>query len=163
MHNILTQYSSALPEKHRGLAATFGIPSPQILTVQSNFELRRVARLLGDEVEHSDGVMGLCLRAESQDEFTDPQIVLVWPLAPEVHETTYKRLKRQGFSPIENYRDISKTDWLLAFVLLHEIAHYKLNHGREGDHEDEADFWAHYELVKHTPKFSCPQHASTCH
>jgi hypothetical protein len=52
-----------------------------------------------------------------------------------------------------NYLDTQKSDWLLAFLLLHEIAHYQLNHGPNGD-EDEADLWAHTELVKRYGTFA---------
>jgi hypothetical protein len=142
-----------LPESHAALAASFGVPHAQIKIVSNNEELRKLAREFGDPKEHSDSVIGLCLRAEIGDDFPDPQIVLVWPVPESVHIHAYGRLERLGASHTLNYRDANKSDWLLAFLLLHEIAHYQLNHGPNGD-EDEADLWAHAELVKRYGTFA---------
>lgn len=145
--------SQQLPEAHAALAASFGIPHVQITIVSNNAELREAARLFGDAKAHEETVIGLCIRAESGDEFADPQIVLVWRVSESVHRHTYDGLKALGKSHILNYLDTNKSEWLLAFLMLHEIAHYQLNHGPNGDEED-ADLWAHPDLVKRYGTFA---------
>ena len=163
MNNITVQRSQKLPEQHAKLAGSFGIPREQIITVPSNSELRRVARILNDKKEHKKSVMGLCVRPESQDNFPDPQIVLVWPAPVQMHQSTFERLNSQFQNASPNYLETTKPDWLLAFILLHEIAHYNLNHQKSDDEskmkrqEFEADEWANEQLMARYSEFARPQ------
>ncbi len=84
-------------------------------------------------------------------------ILLRCPVPLEVHQNTYNRLAVRDLSPTPNYADTSKPQWLLAFILLHEIAHHVKKHGPAMDDETkekDADVWAHAELLKYYRDFS---------
>lgn len=156
-------YSShfTLPPKHRFLLESFGIAPEQVLIVPSVHELRETARRMLDPRDYADGVVGICLRPDAALKLPDPQIVLVWPVDSSVHALTGRRLNSYGLAHTANYWDASQRDWLLAFLILHEIAHFQLGHGKNAPPtvEFEADRWAHSELLKRYDQFG-PQRVS---
>jgi len=153
----MTANHRSLPEKHATLAESFGIPRDQIKVVSSISDLREIARYLGAKKKHSESTWAVCIRPESGDSFLDPQIVIRWPVPDCVHKQTYDRVNGLFPEGSLNYIDTSKPDWLLAFLLMHEIAHYKLNHPAGGElcaKEREADEWAHRRLMERYADFA---------
>jgi hypothetical protein len=81
-------------------------------------------------------------------------ILLRGPLTPEVHRETYSRLEHQGLDPSPRIADEHEPSLLYALIMLHEVAHICLGHGRTESateserNEREADKWAWTELKR---------------
>lgn len=148
---------SALPEKHLKLAESYGISCDRILLVSGRDKLCAAARSHGDNTDYNETTLGLSIQADDIPGGPDVWIVLRCPVPLEEYKKTYLRLAGRKLSPSLYYADTSKQQWLLAFLLLHEIAHHKLKHGPAMDYETkekEADEWAHAELLKYYRDFS---------
>ncbi|RXK53113.1 hypothetical protein ESB00_15505 [Oleiharenicola lentus] len=148
---------SGLMGKHIKLAESYGISRERIILVSNRDKLCAAARSHGDNKDYKETTLGLSIQADDIPGGPDVWIVLRWPVTHEEHQKTYLRLARRGLSPSLYYADTSKPQWLLAFLLLHEVAHHILKHSPAMDYETkekEADEWAHTELWKHNNDFS---------
>lgn len=148
---------SALSEKHFELAEAHGIPRSRIVSASNRDEFCAAAVRHRETNAFNESTLGLSIQADDIPGGADVWIILRCPVPLEEHAKTFSRLEARGLSPSPNYLDTSKPQWLLAFILLHEIAHHKLKHGplvNDETKEKEADEWAHAELLKSYSVFS---------
>ena len=97
--------------------------------------------VLGEEIEkYQDDLSGLIIKEHETDE--DFIILLRKEIPEEIKDKTIHKLKNLGVDPpLDLYSD--DKNYVHAFVLLHEIAHYVLSHGSTNEKEErEANIWA---------------------
>lgn len=153
-------------ERHFRLAADYGISRERILFVGSAEEMRSEARRLGvsdaESERYGESTWGLSIQRDDIPGGPDVFIVLKGPLTADIHADTEWRLLRRGLDPSPRFRATGEPEFLYAFLLLHEIAHHVVAHGRaisddeKEKQELEADSWAWSELKKHWNQFPAP-------
>ena len=153
-------------KRHFALAADFGISRCRIIFVENSEGMRRKARALGvadnETAAYDSNVWALRVQRDDLPKGPDVFILLRGPLEPDLHERTYRRLESQDLNPSLRIAASGEPELLYGFLLLHEVAHHVLGHGKaesptqSEQQEHEADSWAWAELRRSWSLFPEP-------
>lgn len=150
----------SLPDRHLAILAVHGIEPARLLLFADHAELCRIAAEKGvdpQEIEnYGTGTRGLRIQ-EDENDLGGPNvwILIQSPLPPEARGETIDRLRGWEFDCPACITAAESMEGVLAFILLHEIAHHVLCHGKPGSLteglliEREADQWALEAMHQH--------------
>ena len=150
---------SCFTAQHYALAKEHGIQADRILFFEDLKELKKLALFHGVDQstvdEYTVCTLGLCVRGDtSKGEEDETHIFIHRKLSDEAFEETYHRLKDQNLNPCYDLMVTSEHGLLYAFILLHELGHFRFKHECSTDvTELAADQWACAELWKFKDRF----------
>ena len=150
---------SYFADHHYALAKEHGIPADRIRFFEDLNELKKLAlihRVDQSTVgEYAANILGLCIRGDvSKGEKDETHIFIHSKLPDDAFKATYDRLETQKLNPCTDLGVSSEYGLLYAFILLHELGHFRYKHKcSTPDTELEADRWACAELWKCKDQF----------